>query len=322
MIDVSDGAQGPGERLEGASVLVTGAGGFIGRHLVRRLAGEGARVHEIVRRPNDPPREGVRRLIGDLSDLGFVEDTVRRVQPAVIFHLASTVVGARDQAWVMPTLRDNLVTTVNLLHAATDVGGARLVLAGSLEEPDPGSSAVSSSPYAASKRAATDYARMFHRLYGTAVSVARIFMVYGPDQQDLRKLVPYVTLSLLRNETPALSSGTRAVDWVYVDDVVDGLVRLALSPCVDGTPVDIGSGELHTVREVVDLLVRIANPRITPRFGAQPDRPDEQVRRADLQAAYDAIGWKPAVSLPEGLERTVRWYDQASRSNRPDQAPA
>lgn len=300
--------------FDGVRVLVTGAAGFIGGHVVRRLTREGASVHGVVRGAAGALPEGVHRLTGDLTDLGFVERALQQVRPDIIFHLASKVVGARDRAWVLPTLHDNLISTVHLLSAATEIGDARLVLAGSLEEPETGTAAISSSPYAAAKRAAGDYARMFHRLYGTRVGVARIFMVYGPDQKDLRKLVPYVTLSLLRGEVPALSSGTRAVDWIYVDDVVEGLLRLAAGACDDGAPVDLGSGQLHTVREVVEGLVRIVNPEITPHFGAQPDRPDEQIRRADVQSSRERIGWAPAVSLSDGLERTVRWYDQARQS--------
>jgi UDP-glucose 4-epimerase len=166
---------------------------------------------------------------------------------------------------------------------------------------------VPCSPYAAAKWAANGYARMFHALYDTPVVVARLFMVYGPGQRDLRKLIPYVTLSLLRGEPPKLSSGRRPVDWIYVNDVVIGLLNLGNAPGVDGAVVDLGFGELVTTREVVEILRDIiGGPQ--PEFGALPERPMERVKTADVDATYRMIGWKPAVSLREGLKKTVEWY--------------
>jgi nucleoside-diphosphate-sugar epimerase len=306
--------------LGASSVLVTGAAGFIGSHLVRRLVQDGAQVCGVTRRSPPAGVNGVRWSTGDISDLAFVSTLLKATRPDVVFHLASRVVGVRDLSQVVPTLQDNLVSTVNLLSAATELSGIRLVLAGSLEEREAGSLAPPSSPYAAAKGAAKDYAQMFHRLYGTPVGLARIFMVYGPEQKDLRKLVPYVTLALLRGETPEISSGTRRVDWIYVDDVVNGLISLARSSCTDGKPVDLGTGDLTTVREVVERLVKTVNPQVRPRFGAKPDRPDEQVRCADRNGSRDRIGWSPKVSLQDGLERTVHWYADAWKAGRLDVA--
>jgi nucleoside-diphosphate-sugar epimerase len=203
----------------------------------------------------------------------------------------------------------NLVTTVNLLTAATELGVDRIVVVGSLDEPDRGElETVPSSPYAASKWAAGDYARMFHALFGTPVVIARPFMVYGPGQIDGRKLVPYVTRALLRGVAPELSSGRRPVDWIYVDDVVDGLLSLAATPGVGGETFDVGSGRLVPVRNVVLELADIIRPAVQIKFGAVPDRPLEQVRVADAIDTKSRIGWEAQVALRDGLERSVKWY--------------
>src|SRR5262249_34039675 len=163
-------------------------------------------------------------------------------------HLAGDSRGARGVEMVLPTLHTNLVATANVLVASTEQGVARTVLAGSLEEPpDDSAPLLPSSPYAASKLAGSQYARMFHALYRTRVVTARIYMVYGPAQRDLRKLIPYVTLSLLRGAQPQLTSGSRAVDWVYVLDVALGLARAALSDDLDGKTLDVGTGVLTTI---------------------------------------------------------------------------
>lgn len=294
--------------LSGRTVLVTGASGFIGTHLCEALQTAGARVHGVSRRARI---EGgcARWWQSDLTDLDQTRTLLKSVRPDTVYHLASHVAGGRDVSLVPSMFQANLQTTVNLLTAATEQGGIRLVLAGSLEEPTPdGAWAVPSSPYACAKYAASAYARMFHRLYRTPVVLLRLYMVYGPRQQDLLKLVPYVILSLLDGRAPELSDGRREVDWVYVDDVVRALLAAGAANGVDGATLDIGSGRLHTVRTVVEQLVRRIDSSIMPHFGARVERPYEQERVADLAPTMAAIGWCPQVELGEGLDRTIAWY--------------
>jgi len=266
-------------------------------------------VHAISRTKPANPEKGVHWWHGDLAEIATVQDLLAAVKPEVIFHLAGHVVGARDLDAVMSTFRSNLMSTVNLLTVAGQIGCRRLVVTGSLEEPEQGDpEAVPSSPYAAAKWAGSAYARMFHALYKLPVVILRVFMVYGPAQRDLRKLIPYVILSLLRGEAPKLTSGQRPVDWIYVEDVVEGLLAAAQAADVDGRTIDIGSGELVPIRTVVEQLVRLIDPQLKPLFGALPERPLEQVRVANIARAHAMMGWKPITPLEEGLKHTVEWY--------------
>ena len=297
------------EGYESASVLVTGASGFIGEHLCRRLSELGANVTGIYF-SNRPSSEHAEWLRVDLTDEQAVRDTVKTVQPAFIFHLASYVVGRRELGAVLPTFRNNLASTLYLMTAAQETGGCkRMVLTNSVEEPDRGDpEAVPSSPYAASKFAASAYARMFHALYGLPTVVARVFMVYGPDQKDRRKLVPYTILKALDGEAPELSSGVRKVDWIYVDDVVDGLLQLGVKPGLEGETIELGSGRAHTVREVVEEILRQIDPTIEGRFGALAERAMEQERLANVDEARAKADWQTKVALEDGLARTIAWY--------------
>jgi UDP-glucose 4-epimerase len=298
--------------LRGKSILITGAGGFIGTALAHRFRAAGVTVHGTSRRA---------RIDGDVCDRWWRVDLqampdVRRVLDRsgadIVVHLASVVSGSRDIETVLTTLHANLVATVNMLVAATKVGVERILVAGSLEEPAPASAwPIPVSPYAAAKFGAVSYTRMCHALYGTPAVWLRLFMVYGPGQQDVRKLVPAVTVSLLRGEAPAVSSGRRPVDWIYVDDVVDAFLAAAVAKGVEGRTPEIGTGTLVTVREVVERLVQIVNPSVAPHFGALPDRPFEQVRSADLATA-ECLDWRPRIPLEEGLRRTVEWYRRHS----------
>lgn len=297
--------------FSGQRVLVTGATGFLGSHLCRRLSVSAAELHAIARHPSPSDDAGPRWWRGDLTDAATVERLLAGIKPDVIFHLASHGVGAPDLDHVLPTLQGDLVTTVNVLTAATRLGFGRLVLAASLEEPRPDRGGVpASSPYAVAKWACTAYAHMFHHLYRAPIVAVRPFMAYGPGQRA-HKLIPYVTLALLQERAPKLSSGTRPVDWIYVDDVIDGLLIAAQAPGVDGCTIDLGSGVLVPIRDVVEQLVRLVGARVEPLFGALSDRPSEQVRAADTADAYAKLGWKPVTSLADGLARTVEWYRRA-----------
>jgi nucleoside-diphosphate-sugar epimerase len=149
---------------------------------------------------------------------------------------------------------------------------------------------------------------MFHALYDLSVVNLRVFMVYGPAQPDLAKLVPYVTTTLLAGERPQVSAGTREVDWVFVDDVVEAFVSASVATGLDGTTLDVGSGRLVTVRRVVELLHEMIQPDWVPEFGAVGDRPMEQVRRADAASSFERMGWRPRIELRDGLSRTIEWY--------------
>jgi nucleoside-diphosphate-sugar epimerase len=193
--------------------------------------------------------------------------------------------------------------------ACAETGRPRIVLAGSMEEPDVGDpDAIAQSPYAVAKWGALAYARHFHALHGLPVVHLRVFMVYGPGQLDLRKLVPYVTVSLLRGEAPKLTSGARAVDWIFVDDVVDAFLRAAVVPGAEGQSLDIGSGELETARALVLRLRELVGGDVEPEFGAVADRALERVRTADPTAAARTLGWRARTPLAAGLERTVAFY--------------
>ena len=297
--------------LAGARILVTGGTGFIGSHLLIRLCEMGAHVHAVSRAQQPETNLNVQWHQGDLADLPTARSLMKAVKPHVIYHLASHVVGARGAEAIVPTFQCNLATTVNLLTAAQTIGCDRFILCGSLEEPSSNTSeVVPSSPYAVTKWAGSAYARMFHALYQFPAVILRVFMVYGPGQRDLNKLIPYVIGSLLKGNVPELTSGQRPIDWIYVDDVVEAFLAAALAENVGGKTIDIGSGKTETVRGVVSALAKLMKNEEALSFGTRPDRLLEQVRVADLHAAETFLRWAPQVSLDEGLKRTIDWYER------------
>jgi nucleoside-diphosphate-sugar epimerase len=303
--------------ISGSKILITGGRGFLGANLGLRLRALGAEVHCISRsRVTAGSGDGIHWVQGDIAGVEFVRQSLSSIQPDVVFHLSGHGVGAPGLENVLPAFRDDLAATVNLLVAVTEQKIGRLMLAASLEEPVAENFDIPpATPYAAAKSAASAYGRMFHELYQTPVVTTRPFMAYGPRQRP-HKLIPHVILSLLKGQSPELSSGQRPVDWVYVDDAIDGMIKAAEAPGVEGRSFDLGSGELISIRSVVERIAKIVGPGpdAQPQFGALPDRPMERVRVADLSLASELLGWKPMTSIDEGLRKTVAWYrEEAAR---------
>src|SRR5262249_1211745 len=132
----------------------------------------------------------------------------------------------------------------------------------------------------------------------------RIFMTYGPGQPSW-KLIPATAAALLRGEAPVIASPDRKVDWIYVSDVVDGLLATLGTAGLEGKSVDIGSGELTDIRKLVERLRSLIDEGVLPRYGSVPSRQNEQVRCADIRESRRLIGWQPQVGLTDGLRRTV-----------------
>jgi nucleoside-diphosphate-sugar epimerase len=296
-----------GENLGGLNVLVTGANGFLGRHLIDRLSEHKARIYAVSRKiPSSTG--GVRWVQGDLTQGDWLREFVASIRPDIVYQLASDSQGGQESNFVLPTFENDLRSTVNTLLAAKACGCKRVILAASLEEPVlDGRPITISSPYAAAKAACTYYGLMFHQLYGVPVTMLRLFMTYGPGQKPY-KLIPYTILSLLKGQPPKLSSGVRPVDWVYVQDVITAFIAAAVTPEAVGQIIDIGSGSLVPVREVVQEIHRLIPQSPKPLFGALPDRTVESVRSAETEAAARILDWKATTPLSKGLYETIQSY--------------
>jgi UDP-glucose 4-epimerase len=293
--------------LDQLHVLVTGANGFLGRHLIDHLIHLGARVQAVSRRI-PASSEAVEWVQGDLTCENWVHTLVSSAKPDIIYHLASGSRGGQESEFVLPAFEDDLRSTVNVLLAAKYYGCDRVILAASLEEPmRDGSPIIVSSPYAAAKAACTYYGLMFHQLYRVPVTLLRVFMAYGPGQKAY-KVVPYTILSLLKGVPPKLSSGCRLVDWVFVRDVIAAFLNAAVNPETVGMIIDIGSGQLVRVRDVIEEIHKLIPGSPAPLIGALPDRVMETVRCADIKPAMRILNWKATTPLEAGLSATVAWY--------------
>jgi nucleoside-diphosphate-sugar epimerase len=299
-------------------VLVTGAGGFIGRPCVNVLRARGLEVHAVSSRQIVDARDGVTWHRADLLDPASTALLVQRVRPTDLLHLAWDV---RPGAWAgaeghLAWLRAGLL----LLERFADAGGKRVVMAGSCAEYDwsSGICSESSTPllpatlYGATKLALGTVQSAFARETGISASWARIFFTFGPGEHPNR-LVASVIRSLLAGQPAECTHGRQVRDFLHVEDVADALVTLLESP-VTG-PVNIGSGEPLSVadlaRRVGDLMGRPDLIRLGARATSMEEPP---LVVADVTRLRTEVGWRPRHTLESGLEATIRWWrEQCAR---------
>ena len=169
------------------------------------------------------------------------------------------------------------------------------------------------SPYAAAKVAATQYVRMFQLLFGVPATIARIFLSYGPGQAE-EKLIPYLLHALDQGETPRIASPERVCDFVYVMDVVRGLLAMGLEPGIEGRIVDLGTGRGTSVGALPALLLELmtGGGAVEVEIDARSGRVGERAQLADIGATRRALGWEPRWSLEAGLLETAKAYKVGS----------
>ncbi len=303
----------------GRRVLVTGATGFLGRALTRRLLAAGATTTLLARPATAARLEG--ELAGRAavhgaaaSDAEAVGRVLAEAAPEVVFHLAAFTDPSRDLAVSEAALEANLVATAVLARAASAVGVAAFVATGTCEEYGRAETALAEtaplrplSPYSAAKAAATLWLEMMHRSHGLPAVILRPFLVYGPGQPPDR-LVPAAILDALAGRDFAMTDGRQHRELTYVDDVVDGVLRAGVSAAAVGEVVNLASGEERTVRDIVCEIYRRIGGAGRPRPGALPPRPNEMHRfAADTEKAARLLGWRATTPLAQGLERTIAW---------------
>jgi UDP-glucose 4-epimerase len=301
--------------LRSARVAVTGGNGFLGAHLLRRLLSLGTqccvfmREGDSARRLNGLSPQPEIRCFAQPASLAEV---VAEWKPNIVFHLGAMISHQRTLGAFRTTLEWNLWSTLLLYEALCKTTLSRVVQIGSCEEygrqsvPFQEAAALDpASPYSASKAAASCYARMFHNCFGLPVVVLRPTVIYGPEQ-DTVMLIPEVISRLLQDCAVEVTEGKQTRDFLYVDDAVDALVQAAVIPSAPGEVLNIGSGEVVTVRRCVELMGELTGKPHLIRYGARPYSPYEIWDYApDISRARQRLEWQPRTSLVQGLANTI-----------------
>lgn len=315
-------------------MIVTGANGFVGSHLVRELTANGASVTAVVRRDADTWRldelvPRIRVVRADLDQLqpSGVQRQLGRAE--LVYHLAAA---GTNQAEHDPDvmLNANVIGTYQVLEMTRRVGAKRLVCAGTGFEYGVVSNASETSElrpisvYAATKAAASLVAHASARRDGLSVVTLRTFSVYGPGQAR-HFVIPYATVRALAGRPIQLTGATQLRDFLYVDDAVRAYLRAGDVQQASGETYNIGSGREVTVRDVVAKIVSLSASSSEVVLGARPYSQHELwASSANIEKAERDLGWRPEISLSDGLEQTIAWFSQHRElydSHYPDTEP-
>ena len=318
----------------GRKVLVTGAGGFIGSHLAERLAEEGARVRALVHYnalgswawlDHTALAGEMEVLAGDVRDPGSVAQAVEGVE--VVFHLAALIAIPYSYQAPASYVATNIQGTLNVLQAARQAGVARLVHTSTSEvygtaqrvpiaEDHP---LVGQSPYSATKIAADKLAESFHLSFGLPVVTVRPFNTFGP-RQSARAVIPTIITQALAGQPVRLGNLNPTRDLNYVANTVDGFLAAAQAERALGRTVNLGSGREISIGDLALLIGRLMGRDLGLEQDADRLRPAaSEVERllADNRLADQLLGWRPRLSLEEGLEKTITWLRQNMQRYRP-----
>lgn len=314
-------------RFEGKTVVVTGAGGFIGSHLVERLVADGARVRAMLRYTSRGQRgaldlvpestlEHVDITMGDVRDFDAVREIVRGAD--AIFHLAALIGIPYSYEHPQEVIDTNIIGTSNVLVAAKELGTLERIVLTSTSEVygsairvpmDEEHPLQAQSPYSATKIAADALGLSFHRSFGLPISIVRPFNAYGP-RQSARAVIPTIISQAVTGGALKLGTLDTTRDFTFVEDTARGFVAVGGSADAIGEVVNVGSGSEVSIREIVRMVGEIVGRELAVEGDEQRMRPEKsEVSRlhSDSSKAQRLAGWTPEVSLEEGLRRTTDW---------------
>ena len=310
--------------MKNKKVLLTGAGGFIGSHLARRLVDEDAEVHILIKKDSDRFRlQDISNKIllwdGDILDYPSICTCLRAARPQIIFHLAALLNVKRDPALIEPMIEININGTLNLLRAVIkeEISLESFVNTGSAEEYGNGpvpfiedQREMPVSPYSASKVAVTHFCQMLYRSIGLPVVTLRPFLVFGPSQ-DNGMFIPSLIKHCIGGKDFPMTEGNQTREFTYVEDIVEAYILAAQCPRAAGEVINIGTGIEYKIRDVAERIVsKMGNP-IRLLVSALPKRSGETEHFfCSNEKAKGLLGWSPRIALDEGLERTIKWYKE------------
>jgi len=306
------------------TVLITGAGGFIGSHLAERLAALGADVRAFVHYnalgthgwlDASPADARISVVAGDVADRDAVRDAMQGVD--TVFHLAALVGIPYSYRAPMSYVRINVEGALNVAQAAREAEVRRVVHTSTSEAygsaryvpMDELHPLTGQSPYAATKIGADKIMESFALSFGVPVVTLRPFNTFGP-RQSARAVIPTIITQVLAGETVKLGNLRPTRDLNFVTNTVDGFLAAAASPSAVGETINLASGREISVGDLAQLIARIAERPIELESDAQRVRPEAtEVERllGDGTKARRLLGWEPRVTLEDGLARTIAW---------------
>lgn len=311
------------ECFRNTKVLVTGANGFIGSHLVKRLLESEAKVLAIVKNRYNLwrleeyiPWISIEEI--NINDGNKLESKIRLYKPDYVFHLAAYGVDFNKQDY-LEAIKSNILGTFNVVNSLKNVSFKKLINLGSSAEygdkknkmkedmlPEPLNS------YGSTKACATILAHQIARENNINIITLRPFGVFG-EGEERHKLFCDIIMSVLENKEIELTKGEQLRDYCYVENIIDGMMLAAQSDDIKNEIFNIASGEIHPLNYFVDLIMKHMSYEKKPVYGAIPYRKNGLWSPvANIDKIKTMLNWSPRISLEEGIECTVNWFKENS----------
>ena len=308
--------------LKKATFLVTGASGFVGSHLIKRLEKEG---HKVIKLDYSGKKLDMKV---DMTKVRPLKQMLKKIEaPQVVIHLAACVDSKKDYLTGKKTIHTNILGTLNLLEAIRDLNielfvhvgtqevyGANVAPSCENDKIDP------QTPYAITKASAEDFVQMYHRLYNLPVALLRFAAIFGPGQNPT-KFIPYCIISALNGRDIVLHSPKQKRDFLYIDDAIEAIYKVCLSGRVNNEIINLGGLKPYLIKDVAELILKNVGNSAKIYFKEDillSSNPEYVIN--DISKAKTLLGWVPTVSLERGLKRTANWYRKTfaslSRNNK------
>ena len=301
-------------------VLVTGGNGFIGRHLVNALIDFKTKIN-VVSRKNIDLSADVILHIGDLRDPVFVNECIMKCNPTTIFPLAANKERSVSFSAFSQGIENNLIASLNIFEAASKLEELNTIVVLSTAEEYgnnncPFVEAMREFPvsaYSFSKVCVTKLCEVVHFLYRIPVVTLRVSLAYGPGQST-DMFLPALIKSLMGNKTFPMTEGEQTRDFIYVNDLVDAIIKIAQSEKLIGHIVNIGSSSSVKLKDVALRVERMLGKSGMVQLGALDYRLGEIMDYVmDTSKINNLLGWFPKVSLEEGLMATINSFLESKK---------
>lgn len=308
-------------QLRHKKILVTGATGFVGSHLTRRLVELGLDVTILKRHNSNTSRikdlkDKIETVDADLRDINHLRNALSKIKPEIVFHFATygNFSHETDKNKIIAT---NLNGTKNLIEILLDSKIKLFINTGSSSEygkyDTPMSELLPLNPvstYGLTKASVSLLCTKFYETKKFPVTTLRLFTPYGPFDHPSR-LIPSVITSILMGDDLNLTGGEQERDYIFIDDVIDAYIKVTEVTDIAGKVINIGSGKGTKVRDIANNIKHLSGYNKEPNWGALPYRDDEIFKwSADIRLAKELLNWRPRTTLEDGLKKTYEWFKE------------
>ncbi len=293
--------------------LITGTNGFLANRFVELSQGE---VFGISRSDNHKAEKKCTTFYGSILDLEFLKRVISEIEPEVVYHLAAQSIVRIANTNPRYCFEDNIMGTVNVLEAVRQVNKSIKCIVASSDKSYGDDTSLpyyettslkAGDPYSTSKACGDLVAQSYAKTYHLNVSIVRSANIYGNDM-NLSRIIPNTITRILNNKKPVIYSGTMAFkrEFIYVDDVCEGY-KLLSEKGKPGEAYNIGSGEVYKVGDMINMICEIMN------WKGGVDVVEKSFPEIETQylscGKLKGLGWQPQVNLKEGLQRTIKFYE-------------